>query len=327
MKRSSYWYIRLLTVHEVRPLFVGLATGVALLLIFIIWVAIIDWLGGDVHFSVSRLVFEMLSIAVASYTIGVTVYALEMAPRDVLALAPALALDEKSLARRAATITEQSSAIHIWTLCWILTMILLTWWTSRMVIDDNALLRELSQPTIAGWPYFRNLIYVFTLSQFIWIDIALARRLGELLEEHGRVNLLDRSGLRALANRARRSVLVWIPLLCHSIAFIIVMLAVVILPATGIRRRYIEEKTRQLEKVRARISDRSAAVVDGSSTSESSNLPELVSWEQRLQQARVWPYDMTVYLRFFLYAGIGLSSWVGAALVERFIGAFFGADQ
>ncbi len=136
--------------------------------------------------------------------------------------------------------------------------------------------------------------------------------------------LLDRSGLRALAKRTRRSVLVWIPLLVHSISFIVVVLAVVILPATGIRRRYIEEKSRQLEKVRARIADRSAAVVDGSSTSESSNLPELVSWEHRLQQARVWPYDMTVYLRVFLYAGIGLSSWVGAALVERFIGAFFG---
>ena len=321
---SSYWYIRLLTGHETRPLFVGLVTGAALLLIFIIWVAITDWLGGDVHFSVSRLVFEVSLIAFASYSIGVTVHTLEMTPRDVLALAPALALDEKSLAREAATITEQSSAIHIWTLCWILTMIVLTWWASRMAIDDDALARELSQPTIAGWPYFLNLIYVFTLSQLTWIDIALARRLGKLLEEHGRVNLLDRSSLRALAKRTRRSALVWIPLLVHSISFIVVVLAVVILPATGIRRRYIEEKGRQLEKVRARIADRSAAVVDGSSTSESSNLPELVSWEQRLQQARVWPYDMTVYLRVFLYAAIGVSSWVGAALVERFIGAFFG---
>ncbi len=324
MKRSSYWYIRLLAGHEARPLFVGLVTGAAMLLIFIIWVAITDGLGGDVHFSVSRLVFDVLLIAVASYAIGVTVHTLEMTPRDVLALAPALALDEKSLAREAATITEQSSAIHIWTICWILSMIVLTWWASQMSIDDNALARELSQPSIAGWPYFLNLIYVFTLSQLIWIDIALARRLGKLLEEHGRVNLLDRSSLRALAKRTRRSALVWIPLLVHSISFIVVVLALVILPATGIRRRYIEEKSRQLEKVRARIADRSAAVVDGSSTSESSNLPELVSWEQRLQQARVWPYDMTVYLRVFLYAGIGLSSWVGAALVERFIGAFFG---
>jgi len=204
-------------------------------------------------------------------------------------------------------------------------MIALTWWASQMTIDDDPLIRELlSPPAIAGWPYFRNLIYVITLSQFIWIDIALAHRLGKLLEEHGRVNLLDRSSLRALAMRTRRSVLAWIPLLAHSIAFILVVLAVVILPAKGIRRRYIEEKNRQLENVRARISDRSAAVVDGNFTSESSSVPELVSWEQRLQQARVWPYDMTVYLRVFLYAAIGLSSWIGAALVERIIGAFFG---
>ena len=101
------------------------------------------------------------------------------------------------------------------------------------------------------------------------------------------------------------------------------MLAVVILPATGIRRRFVDEKNQQLEKVRTRIADRSAAVVDGSITSESSNLPELLSWEQRLQQIKVWPYDMTMNLRVFLYAGIGLSSWIGAALVERFIDAFF----
>jgi len=323
MKRSSYWYIRLLTRHEARPLIVGLITGGALLLIYIIWAAIINWPGGDVRFSVTSLVVELSFIALTSYLIGVTLHTLEMTPRDVLALAPALALDEKSLAREAASIKEQSSAIHIWTLCWILTIIVLTWWISRTAIDDNALVEQLSQPTIAGWTYFRNLIYVFTLSQLTWIDIALARRLGKLLEQHGRVNLLDRSALRALAKRTRRSVLVWIPLLAHSIAFIGVVLAVVVLPATGIRRRYIEEKSQQLENVRARIADRSAAVVDGSSTSESSNLPELISWEQRLQQARVWPYDMTMYLRVFLYAGIGLSSWVGAALVERFLGAFF----
>jgi len=299
-------------------------TGAALLLIFVIWVAIFDWLGGDVDFPDSRLIVEMLFIALLGYPIGVTVHTLVMTPRDVLALAPALALDEKSLAREAESIAEQSSAIHIWTLCWILTMIVFTWWASRMTVDNNALFRELSQPDIPGWSYFRNLFYVFTLSQLIWIDIALARRLGKLLGEHGRVNLLDRSSLRALANRARRSVLVWIPLLCHLSLYAVVVLAVVILPATGIRRRYIEEKNRQLETVRARIADRSAAVVDGSDTAESSSLPELVSWEQRLQQAKVWPYDMTIYLRVFLYAGIGLSSWVGAAVVERFIGAFFG---
>jgi len=247
-----------------------------------------------------------------------------MTPRDLLALAPALALDEKSLAREAATIAEQSSAIHIWTLCCAVAMIILTWSISQIPLGDSSFFNALSHSSVAGWLYFRNLIYVFALSQLVWINIALARRLGKLLEEHGKVNLLDRSGLQALAKRARRSILLWIPLLVNSTFFLIALLAVVIIPATGIRRRYVEEKNLQLEKVRARIADRSGAVVDDSFTSESSNLPELLSWEQRLQQTKVWPYDMTIYLRVFFYAGIGLASWIGAAFVERFIGALFG---
>jgi len=295
-----------------------------LALIFVIWVAIFDWQGRDIHFSVERLAIEVMFIAVASYAIGVTVHTLDTTPRDVLALAPALLLDEKSLAREAATITEQSRAIHLWTLCWIFTMVVLTWWASRMAIDDSALIDDLSQSSLLGWPYFRNFIYVIALSQFLWIDVALARRLGNLLEEHGRINLLDRSAFQALAKRTRRSVLIWIPLVAHSFILLVAVLTVVILPAKGIRRRIIEERAVQLEKVRARISERSAAVVDESFTSESSNLAELVSWEQRLQQTRAWPYDMTLYLRVFLYAGIGLSSWIGAALVERFMSALLG---
>ncbi len=324
MNRSSYWYIRLLTGHEIRPLYVGLLAAAALLLIFSCWAAIVVMLDGNAYFSAASLGFDVMIIAIVSYAVGVTASSLKMTPLDVLALAPALEMDEESLAREAATITDQSSAIHIWTLCWIPTAIVITWWASQIAIDLTALNSESSQQAIVGWPYFRNIIYVFTMSQLAWIDIALAHRLGKLLERHGRINLLDRSNLQQLAKKARRSVLVWIPLLVNSFVYLIVVLPVVLLPALGIRQRYVEEKSLQLKKVRARIADRSAAVIDGSSTSESSNLPELVSWEQRLQQTKVWPYDMTIYLRIFLYAGIGLSSWIGAALVERFMAAFFG---
>jgi len=324
MNRSSYWYVQFLTRDEARPLFMGLAAFASLFIVFVIWVAIVAWLGGGIQLSASRWAFEISMIAATSYPIGLTVYSLMMTPRDVFALTPALSLDEESLAREAATITEQSRAIHVWTLAWILAAFALTWWLSTISIDDNATAKALSQPTIAGWAYFRNLAYAFALSQLIWIDIAHARRLGKLVEQYGRVNLLDRSDLRALTIRMRRSVLVWIPLLLHSTVFVLVVLAVAILPATGIRRRYIDEKERQLKEVRARIAERSAAVVDGSFTLESVSLSELVSWEQRLQQAKVWPYEMTMYWRVFLYAAIGLSSWLGAALVERILSAFIG---
>lgn len=322
MNRSSYWYIQLLTRGEARPLFVALAAFAALLIIFIIWVAIVAWLADGAQISTSRWALEISILAAVSYPIGVTVHSLVMTPRDVFALAPALSLDEESLAREAASITEQSRAINIWTLAWILVAFALTSWLSQIPIDDDPMAQYLSQPTIAGWAYFRNLAYAFALSQLTWIDIALARRLGKLVELYGKVNLLDRSAFRALTIRMRRSVLVWIPLLLHSTVLALVVLAVAILPATGIRRRYIDEKERQLKKVHARIAERSATVVDGSFTSESVSLSELVAWEQRLQQAKVWPYEMTIYWRVCLYAVIGLSSWVGAAFVERILSAF-----
>ena len=53
--------------------------------------------------------------------------------------------------------------------------------------------------------YFRNLIYLFALSQLIWIDIALARRLGKLLEEHGRVTS-ESSNLPELVSREHQLV-------------------------------------------------------------------------------------------------------------------------
>ena len=34
---------------------------------------------------------------------------------------------------------------------------------------------------------------------------------------------------------------------------------------------------------------------------------------------REWPFDLPTLARFALYVGIGLSSWLGAALVERFL--------
>ena len=146
---------------KARPLVIGLVTAAALLLTFIICVAIFGWLGGDVQFSNSLLIFAAVFIDGASYAIGATAHTLTMTPRDVYALAPALALDEESIAREAIRITDQSSAIHIWTLCCALAAVGVTWWTAQMAaIEDDAMAKEMFQPAKAGWPDVRNLLYV-----------------------------------------------------------------------------------------------------------------------------------------------------------------------
>ena len=55
--------------------------------------------------------------------------------------------------------------------------------------------------------------------------------------------------------------------------------------------------------------------------SDSTRLGELLAWRGFVDSVREWPLDAGALARLALYVGIGLASWVGAALVEH---ALFG---
>jgi hypothetical protein len=207
----------------------------------------------------------------------------------------------------------------------VVTLIATWFWAEAPPPADSEFSREMSQSVIPLWSYPRNLIYALALSLATWTELSVAARLGRLLTDHGRVDLLDRSALRPLTTRAKRSVLAWIPMVgFSSIGLVVVPATALYLPAAGIKRRYADEKQRQLGTVRARIAERSASVVEGQPGKEDVALPELVTWEQRLEKARVWPWDFSSSMRMLIYTVIGLASWVGAALVEQLLEVFFG---
>jgi hypothetical protein len=54
------------------------------------------------------------------------------------------------------------------------------------------------------------------------------------------------------------------------------------------------------------------------------SLADLLAWEARLERVSTWPFDASLWLRFGLFVALGLGSWVGAALVERALGAALG---
>ncbi len=316
MTVSNYWYARLLTACSWRPLRLGLTIVLVLLLIFVSWSLLITLTGIDLRFSPEQLSIEVLAIAISGYSVAVTAHSLRVTPEDIRSLAPVLALAQGELDQSAQRIVNQGRPLHIWTLGWIVITVLITLSGYLTTVDDYVKLP-------AAWPYFRNVVFVFSLSQLCWIEWIQAHRFGRLLYRHGKVNLLDRSGFQPLARRARRGVLLWIPLVPITLGFMIVAAGVLLMPAWGIHKRYAAAKQQELENVRLRIRQRGATVVDGAAITETTGLPELVAWEQRLERARTWPYDLTTFLRVIFYAAIGLASWTGAALVERFIGQFF----
>ena len=93
---------------------------------------------------------RVVEVVTADQPASTIFHTLVMTSRDVLALASALNLDENRLAHEATKVTEQSSAPPIWTVCWILVVIVLTWWIFRMAIDDSTPVINQFQPVIEG---------------------------------------------------------------------------------------------------------------------------------------------------------------------------------
>jgi type II secretory pathway component PulJ len=94
-------------------------------------------------------------------------------------------------------------------------------------------------------------------------------------------------------------------------------------PMLGVRRRLLEEREEELERVRVRIGMHVAAAPTIRVDSADS-LADLLAWEERLGRAAVWPIDAGTLGRFGLYVTLGLAAWVGAALVERVLGVALG---
>ncbi len=56
----------------------------------------------------------------------------------------------------------------------------------------------------------------------------------------------------------------------------------------------------------------------------SPRLADLIAYHQLIDRTREWPIDAANLLKFFMYLLIGLGSWLGGALVERFLDSRLG---
>jgi hypothetical protein len=54
------------------------------------------------------------------------------------------------------------------------------------------------------------------------------------------------------------------------------------------------------------------------------HVADIVAYEARVASVPSWPFDLSTLVRFALYVALGLGSWLGAAVVERFVDAVVG---
>jgi hypothetical protein len=192
-----------------------------------------------------------------------------------------------------------------------------------------------STPLARAWVLWVNALVGWLMARAILEEVRVAllfARMGDRLE---RVDLFDLGPLEPFARRAVEGVLVWvIGASLTSILFAggwasatlpqlvgaIVLMALVAfaLPLLGVHRRIRAAKHQELERIHAAArAERDALLAGGPGT----RLPALLALRSQVADVREWPVDLSTLMRLLLYLGIGLGSWVGAALVDVVIEA------
>ena len=194
---------------------------------------------------------------------------------------------------------------------------------------------------------------------FIWsIGFAFAWNLGALL-----ATVLERARqFRALANRASRvqvlrvdafqplgsyglrCALLWsialalwtINLVDRSfaasvsfagLATVVGASAALLLPLRGVNERIRAAKAEEIDRVDAALSGDRRALAHTllSGWDGPLSLADLLAYRRAVAEAREWPLDLSSLARFALYLAIPVGSWLGGALMERFVDALLGS--
>jgi len=191
------------------------------------------------------------------------------------------------------------------------------------------------------WTAARHGLLAWIWSRAMYADVSGSRAFAGIAASLREIELLDLRPLTPFARRGVRSVLFW--MLGASLfslfwaapdagqtnvvsfaVFVSVAAAALLFPLLAIRRRIRAAKDEVLARLRAEIRADQGALLSGGSAAApaASRLPALFAAEARTASVRELPLDASTLVRFVLYAGLGLGSWLGGALVELGLGSF-----
>lgn len=107
---------------------------------------------------------------------------------------------------------------------------------------------------------------------------------------------------------------------------IVVPIAVIglILPVRGVHRRIREAKQAELAWALKGIHEAQLRLKDSSAGTVSSQMADLITYHQFIDEVPEWPFRISTFVRFILYLLIPLASWVGGLLLEFFLRRLLG---
>ncbi len=334
------WVTRVLDRTPIAPAWMGLGIAAGLMLCTLGVMLTTDpfassGVEGSSEMIAAVIWMEVIQAIVAGYAAAAGVYVYRAAAGDLQTLRSLLVWSENEYdrARRELLTLRRSGA---WLAAGLGTVLGLG--TSLYAPGWIGGRPEFGDPLLT-WSMFRSVVVFVLCAQTVFIDIGLASNLSRIGGWAVRVDLLDKRNVRPFATRGLRSVLLWIvpivlasgltavsptpdlPVAGATLLLIAATVALVI-PTWGVHRALYVEKEQELERVRAEIRqerDRNLSDPDVPTP----RLSNLLAYEGRITSVSAWPFDVPTLLRFSLYIALGLGSWLGGALVERFLDVWF----
>jgi hypothetical protein len=327
------------------PLLLGVAVTGGLLALHAAWEAVFGHPGSLAETSLAspeargpRIVLTLS--ALMGFLAGGHLHARRALVRDLEELAPAL---RGSAAERAELVRDaQGAALRRGSRAGSLAAIPV----GLLVVTS----RDPSVPYLLGDdPWSHDLVWALALNALLFallgriaVQTVRGNQLFARVEARlAPVDLLRPHALAPFARRGLRTAFLWIGgSSIASIVFVsqryswltgLVLVATLaigtlafLLPMRGLHRRLRAAKEAELERVRSAIERARGALLDeGGAPLEAVRMPALLAWERRVADASEWPLDAPQLARFALVMALGLGSWVGGAVIERVIEAFW----
>jgi hypothetical protein len=327
---ATPWSLRLFDRVPLPPFWAGLALGLGVFALFLLYSAVL----GDGPGRLAGIAFEWAWLAEAiqdcllGFAVAVSAASLRAARQEIGMLDPHVAGDA-DLARE--VLRYPRAALVAIGACGVLssfpTVLSVEMWVGGRQPGWT-------HPTVA-WLFVRNAVTWWLILRGMALELVTGHRFSRLARRVAVADPLEREAFAPFTRRALRSVLLWMllaawlaltyvgpgwaigRLMALGLTTVAVFAsAAFLLPLLGPRARLREAKHAELARVRTALRRARDAALADEPAGAPGRLADLVAWEARVAAASEWPIEGSTMLRFGLYLALGLGSWVGAGLVQ-----------
>lgn len=295
------------------PVATGLGVFGAIVAVYLVWgYAAVAWLGLET--TRAPLWGELWLAALIAYLPAACVHTTRGSVGDLQALEPALETGggthaervSRLLAPHGASLLGLSAGLGLLAVALSLVGVLGVEAPEELLVVGVG--RPASDPLLA-WSALRNGALAYVLAQLAYVDVALARRIGDLGKE-ARVDLLDLAPLRPFAQRGVRSLLLWIPPMVLTAVCALPALAALFVAIRPAHRRIRERKRVVLAGVGESIRREAKGLTEASGgAGAGGRLADLIAYESRVARVMPWLLDGPAIVRLVAYLLVAAASW------------------